>query len=47
MKNNSKFQIKIIQLTSITGGGEGGIFSACFTTKALTRMSVPGGGPSK
>ena len=36
-----------IQPTSITGGGEGGTLAACFTTKLLRRISVPGGGPSK
>jgi len=36
----------IFGLTSIDGGGEGGIFSACFTVKLLRRISVPGGGPS-
>jgi len=48
--------IKVIKLqkknafkcTTFTSGGvEGGVLAACFKTKLLRRMSVPGGGPSK
>jgi len=37
----------MVSLTSITGGGVGGVLGACLTTILLRRMSVPGGGPSK
>lgn len=37
----------IIQLTSIAGGGKGWILSARLRIKLLTRISVPGGGPSR
>lgn len=32
--------------TSMTGGGEGGVFSACLTINPSRRISVPAGGPS-
>lgn len=38
---------KVIRLTSLFGGGEGGTFEACLTTKLLRRISVPAGGPSR
>lgn len=37
----------IFQLTSIAGGGDRGILSARLRIKLLTRISVPGGGPSR
>lgn len=37
----------ICSTTSITGADDGGTLAACFTTRLLRRISVPGGGPSK
>lgn len=31
----------------MNGGEAGETFAACFTTRVLRRISVPGGGPSK